>query len=388
MSSPFVATERIRTETTHPARRGQRDGQLLIGFEVFIGLKAETRVADVLSVFELSKTADGYNLSQQPSRGVGKYLADAEFDKHSETPSATSRSPLLAVVRTETSLLVAVQIGGTLRDAKIFASPSTPGARQLHGCARERTTTSGRARPFEWQRPGGGPGLGPHQHVSILSQVFVETINGDLTIKIGPTRRTVGAFYREPVEDPNQTLDAAEIAYAQAAGLILSRQALPRVGDAVTWSTTRSAHVAARRRHRRGLLELPEDHGLIFPGGYYLTQGVQLFAEDSAGSSISARSARQTERTCSTCLFAPKLVIRLLPSTSSRRVKNTRCHGFSLLPDGHDLVFERKGSRPACTPCNIWQTPFTTAEFAAAAPTDGSYLSKVGNARSSPASVR
>jgi hypothetical protein len=46
----LVATERIRTENNcTPRDVVSVDGQLLFGFQVFIGLKNETRVQDVLS---------------------------------------------------------------------------------------------------------------------------------------------------------------------------------------------------------------------------------------------------------------------------------------------------------------------------------------------------
>ena len=72
----------------------------------------------------------------------------------------------------------------------------------------------------------------------------------------------------------------------------------------------------------------------------------------------------------------------LLPyNLIAKEVKNPiRCNGYSLFPDGTMLVFRTDGEPTRVHPVQIWQTPFTTAEFAAAAPTDGSYLAKVGNA--------
>src|SRR5688572_1516705 len=78
----LTATERLRTENNcTPRDVVSVDGQLLFGFQVFIGLKTETRVQDVVSLFKFQKTDTGYDLSQQPFEGAGAYLADAEFDK-------------------------------------------------------------------------------------------------------------------------------------------------------------------------------------------------------------------------------------------------------------------------------------------------------------------
>ena len=64
----------------------------------------------------------------------------------------------------------------------------------------------------------------------------------------------------------------------------------------------------------------------------------------------------------------------------AKEVKNAvRCHGYSLFPDGTLLMFRSGDEATRIHPVQIWSTPFTTSEFAASAPTDGSYLAKVGN---------
>src|SRR5215218_9574444 len=73
----LAATERVRTENNcTPRDVVSVDGQLLFGFQVFIGLKTETRVQDVVSLFKFQKTDAGYDLSQQPFEGPGAFLAD------------------------------------------------------------------------------------------------------------------------------------------------------------------------------------------------------------------------------------------------------------------------------------------------------------------------
>src|SRR5262249_14875292 len=57
------------------------------------------------------------------------------------------------------------------------------------------------------------------------------------------------------------------------------------------------------------------------------------------------------------------------------------CHGYCLFDDGKMVVFRALTDEPSrIHPMQVWQTPFTTSEFAASAPTDGSYLAKIGNA--------
>ncbi|MDR1920690.1 MAG: DNA repair ATPase, partial [Candidatus Adiutrix sp.] len=56
----IIGRLRIRTENNCRARDIARVGELLLfGYNVFIGLKKETRVEDVFSLYRLEETADG-----------------------------------------------------------------------------------------------------------------------------------------------------------------------------------------------------------------------------------------------------------------------------------------------------------------------------------------
>jgi hypothetical protein len=64
---------------------------------------------------------------------------------------------------------------------------------------------------------------GRHPHINILDTVFVETVGGDLTVKIENNTESGLGIYSEPVEDKNQSLTDAEVAYARLGQLILLR---------------------------------------------------------------------------------------------------------------------------------------------------------------------
>src|SRR5262245_38346242 len=74
------ATDRVRTENNCVPRDAVSvGGALLFGFQVFIGLKAETSVADVLALYRFQKTDAGYDLSPLPPETAGEFLRDPEF---------------------------------------------------------------------------------------------------------------------------------------------------------------------------------------------------------------------------------------------------------------------------------------------------------------------
>jgi len=385
----LTATERIRTENNcTPRDVVSVDGQLLFGFQVFIGLKTETRVQDVVSLFKFGKSDAGYDLSQQPLEGPGAFLADAEFDKQfREAFRYFKDARLLQLMRTETRLLIAVQIGAAVTDAKIFRfAIDAKGHVSFMDARGEDDYKPPRPQPFEWTPARREDQVaGPHPHINVLNEVFVETINGDLTVKIENNTQDGLGIYREPVDDPNQTLDDGEIAYARVAGLILLK--------IKPFREQRTRYLVYNPRTQQVLrvdalgvacVELPEDHGLIFPGGYYLTTGEhKLFDPDTAGLEFRRAVTSPNGEDVMYVFYRRETgEYELLPyNLIAKEVKNPiRANGYSLFPDGTMLVFRTDGEPTRLHPVQIWQTPFTTAEFAAAAPTDGSYLAKVGNA--------
>ncbi len=78
-------------------------------------------------------------------------------------------------------------------------------------------------------------------------------------------------IYREPVEDQTQSIDDAEISYAAVGGLILLK-VLPYREDTTRFLifNTMTQEVLRVDAIGQSCVQLPEDHGIIFPGGYYL----------------------------------------------------------------------------------------------------------------------
>src|SRR5690606_16043140 len=62
---------------------------------------------------------------------------------------------------------------------------------------------------------------GVHPHISIADRVFVETVGGDLAIKVENNTDAGQGIYSEPVDDADQTLDDAEIYYALIGNIVL-----------------------------------------------------------------------------------------------------------------------------------------------------------------------
>ena len=53
--------------------------------------------------------------------------------------------------------------------------------------------------------------------------MFVETVGGDLTVKVENNTESGEGIYAEPVDEPLQTLDDASIEYAEIGPLVLMK---------------------------------------------------------------------------------------------------------------------------------------------------------------------
>ena len=222
------ANERLRTENNCiPRDTTGVAGHLLVGYEVFLGLKAEVKVPDVLAVHKFVQQPDGtYDLAAVPNEGPAAFLADPQFGKDLiETFRYMKDAKLSRLRKTETRLLVSVQVGTDVKDIKVFRFAIDAQSRVTYMDARgDEDNKPPRGHDFEWtSATRENHVLGEHPHVSVFDEVFVETVGGDLTFKVENNTKTGKGIYAEPVDNPHQQLADAEIAFARTGGLIVVR---------------------------------------------------------------------------------------------------------------------------------------------------------------------
>src|SRR5262249_8674945 len=120
----LIANERVRTEHNCIARDVVNvAGNLLFGFQVFLGLKTETNVADVFAFYEFEKKegVDEWDLSALTFEGPGAFLAEDAFVKElRDTFKYAKDGRLLRFRRTDTRLLAVVQTGATVDNTKVL----------------------------------------------------------------------------------------------------------------------------------------------------------------------------------------------------------------------------------------------------------------------------
>jgi hypothetical protein len=387
-----VGNERVRTENNcHPRDIVQVGGRLLFGYNVFIGLRSEVAVADVFSLHRFAPGEGGaFDLSNVPvAEGGPGFLVQPEFTAHfAELYRFYKTARLVQLSRSETKLLAAFQIGEQISDVRVFRwNLDAHGVPSYVDNRGERDYEFPPQHDFEWKPLGRDNQVaGDYPHISILDKVFIETTGGDLTLKVENNTETGAGIYTEPVSEPDQTLDDAEFHYAEIGPLILIR-VLPYREEKrrhLVFST-RSHKVVRIDAIGEACVSLPEDHGVMFPGGYFLQDGQhKVFDGDYAGFEFH-RAIRSPNGEDVLYVFHHRRsgTYSLLPYNLIRReVQNPiQCSGYSLFDDGNMVVFRFVGEEPTRVhPMQIWRTPFVSVEFAAKAPSSGSLLSKVGNA--------
>lgn len=383
-----LARTRVRTENNCIARDLVQVGKhLLFAYNVYIGLKKETKVEDVFALFELEQNGSDYEL--KPVDSSQSFLAQPSFvSDFEELYRYYKHTKLVELTVKDGKLLAGFQIGERLEDLRVFRwSISADGSEINYLDNRgERDIQLPPAYDFEWRQTSREDAVhGRHPHINILDKVFVETVGGDLTIKVENNTEDGLGIYREAVEDKTQSLDDGQIEYAEIGALILLK-VRPYREEQWRYLVFNSLTEEVRRIDAIGqsCVQLPEDHGIIFPGGYYLQGGEEKhFAEEVSGLQYKRKIASPNGEDILYVFYQPENgdVALLAYNMIDKGLQNpVYCHGYALAQDGQLVIFSAESEPTRVHPMQVWQTPYCSREFASQQEASQSYLGKIGNA--------
>ncbi|UWP79565.1 DNA repair ATPase [Dactylosporangium fulvum] len=386
----LLGTERIRTEhNCVPRDIVSVGGLMLFGYNVFIGLKPETTVNDVFSLHRFSRDGDAFRFDDAAPDDLPGLLRDPQLLRDfGEVYKYYRDTRLLQLRRLDGKLLAVFQTGPRTDDIRVLRwTVDTAGAVSYVDSRGERDHVFPPSHDFEWTTVGREHHvLGRHPHISVEDVVFVETVGGDLTIKVENNTESGEGIYREPVDEPLQSLADADISYARIGPLVLLR-IRPYKEEAFRFLVfnTRTRTVVRLDGIGQGCQRLPEDQGLIFPGGYYLATGVARTFDTDVADLEFERVIRSTNGEDVLYVFHARADGRslLLPYNVIRKaVENPLvCHGYSLFDDGTLVVFRAVSEEPTRVhTMQVWQTPYLSDTYAAAQPIGTGPLDRVGNA--------
>jgi len=382
-----IGRTRIRTENNCIARDIVQIGeQVLFGYNVFIGLKKETKIKDVFSLYSLKIEGDNYELVEADIEK--SFLYDSRFKgDFDELYRYYKEARLVKLAKKDGKLLAGFQVGERANDIKVFRWSISPDGNSFEYIDNrgERDIQPPSQYDFEWIETDRNDFVhGRHPHVNILDTVFVEAIGGDLTVKVEDNTEDGLGIYSEPVEEKDQSLDDGKVSYARVGDLILiairpykEEETRYLVFNTLTQSVTRIDAIGY------SCVQLPEDHGIIFPGGYYLETGeTKSFPDDIEGLEFERmiRSpngedvlyAFYNDEHGTVGLFSYNLITKSLQNPIFS-------NGYALYEDGKFIVFSAEEEATRVHPMQIWQTSYISAEYASKQPESTSYLGKIGN---------
>ncbi|MCZ4407607.1 DNA repair ATPase [Cryomorphaceae bacterium 1068] len=381
ISTVLKATERVTTDNNCLARDIVSLGQnkFLFGYNVFMGLRSETKISEVFSSFIYHEKDNSFKATEaeflqneqflEDFKNLYKYYRDTRFIKFAE------RGPHLFMV---------FQVGKTTEDIKTFKWLVGNGQATYVDNRSDHEFTFPNQQEFSWikatrdmQRHG------VHPHVSIEDKVFVETVGGNLTIKIEDNTKSGKGILEEPVDEKDQTLDDAEIYYAPL-GNLMALKIRPYKED-------HFRHFIYNEKIKQALrvdamasacVLLPDDQGLIFAEGYYVQTGeFKLFQNDLKNMLFEKKIQAPNGEDFLYIFYEKEQGIYVLLSYNIivQEVKTpTICNGFSLFESGEMILFKAEADQTKHHAIQIWQTPFHSPNLVIDSE-NKAYLYKIGN---------
>ncbi|MFF9058913.1 DNA repair ATPase [Streptomyces sp. NPDC014882] len=390
----LTGTGLLRTERTCVPRDLVAVGDvLLLGHHAPTGRGPDTAVGDVFALYDR-------DLGGLPDDAVPGLLDDPGFVREfTALHRYYHQARLLRLSRVEGRLLAVFRTGVEAGDIRVLRWALADDGRVTFLDARgDRDHVPPPAHDFTWTattREDHVPGR--HPHVSVGGELFVTTVGGALTVKTEDDTETGEGIHSEPVDEPLQALADADIAHARVGALILLRVRPYKedahrylVFDTLTRSVVRLDGIGQACRR------LPEDRGIVFPGGYCLAGGTHKTFDGAIGIDGTVGpghpAAPEFERTVRSpngedVLFAFRAPAAgralLLPYNVIREevAAPLTCRGWALLDDGTLVLLRAEEDEPRRVhPVQLWSSPHLSDTRAAAARPVGGPLARVGNA--------
>ncbi|MGW4563900.1 DNA repair ATPase, partial [Streptomyces sp. NPDC004561] len=339
---------------------------------------AEAAVADVLALYD----RDGARLAEDAVPGL---LDDPAFVREFTALHRYYRQArLLRLRRVDGRLLAVFRTGDKAGDVRALRWSLTEDGRAEFLDARgERDDVFPPAQDVTWTRTSREDHvLGREPYVAVPGGLGVATVGGTLTVRTPQGEE----LYAEPVQEPLQSLADAGVAHARVGPLVLLR-VRPYKEDADRYLVFNTLTRAVVRLDGlgRACRRLPEEQGVVFPGGYCLATGAHKTYDIETDGLEYEREVRAPNGEDVLYAFRSRTGGRtlLLSYNTLRKEVATPlpCRGWALFGDGALAVLRADGDEPAHThPLQWWTSPYVSDTHAAARRTGAGALARVGNA--------
>jgi hypothetical protein len=378
IETTLIATERVHTaHNCIPYDMVPVGENFIFGYNVHLGLKSQVELSDVFSLYSYRDHSFhelGYELISNPTfqddfQKLYKYYKDTKF---------------VRFVLSEPFVYMVFQISKSASDIKAFKWEIKGDSLVYRDNRSEHELSVPEQHAFRWKRASrDDQRAGKHPHISVADRVFVDTLGGNLTLKVEDNTDAGHGIYQEPVDDPDQTLDDAEIYYSVLDNLVLLK-VRPYQEKAYRYLAYNAKLQEARRIDaiEEACIVLPDDQGILFPNGYYLQTGEFKSFEIRQGSLVYEKTILSPNGEDFLYVFynPNHHVYQLLPyNLIKQEIANPIvAHGFAIFQNGELCYFNADDEPKKHHAIRIWQTPFVGPNFPLSSQSD-SFLYKVGN---------
>ncbi len=381
IETKLIGSERITTENNCEARDIFAFGKnlFLFGYNVHIGLKSETAIEDVFSLYTFDKQKHEFHSQELVILQNDEFLTDFfnlyKYYKDTVFVKFAQIGPYLHMV---------FRIGKSVTDIKTFKWLVQGETFTYEGNRSDSEYRYPNQHEFSWKKVTRDNHVsGTYPHISIEDRVFVETLNGDLTIKIEDNTDSGKGIYSEPVEEKEQTLDDAEIHYSIVGHLILLKIRPFKENEYRYVVFNEKIQEAVRiDAIENACVLLPDDHGLMFSEGYYLHSGEYKVFDVAMKDMIFEKKVQSPNGEDYLYIFYNRQsgTYILLSYNIIEQVVEAPiiAHGYALFENGELLFFRDDQEQKKHHAVQIWQTPYMDHNIELGKKKD-SDLYKIGN---------
>lgn len=378
IETKLLSSERVLTENNCIPRDMAPVGECFIfGYNVHMGLKRKVTLNDVFSIYRYTEGTfqeEALTFIEDP-----QFIKDFDdlyqYYKHTFFAKFSILGPYFYMV---------FQTSKNVMDIKVFKWQIEEDTLKYVDNRSEHEVKFHLGNDFKFEkatRDHQRTGLYPH--VSILDKVFVETINGDLTIKVEDNTATGKGIYSEEVEDPDQSLDDAEIAYVDLGQLIILK-ILPYKENQYRYFVfnNKLKNVIRIDSIEYTCKLLPGGHGIIFPQGYYLQNGDHKFYDVPVEQPIFDELVTSSNGEDYQYIFynmdSGTYMIYSYNVIEQTIETPIVCSGYSHFNNGEMVVFRHEDEPRKNHTLQVWQTPYVGKDYQVKGDND-SELFKIGN---------
>jgi len=389
-SVPMELAEQDRLNTKQPSN--PRDAVcfndlLLFGYNVVGALGRGRSVDDAFELFRVSQAAaNDWTFTPLVKDDPDWFLSDAGFQRDiSELFTYYADTRLIGLHLKSDRLLMVMSVGSSDDDTRVLRWQIEGQHLRYIDAYGDHELSESERYDFNWIEVGRDRLVeGRWRHYNIDDAVFLGLTHGQLELRVDDIVNGGRSILTEPVAEKDQALDEFRVASAVLGDIVLLRVTPYRESDDryfVYNRLTRAAHRAdaiGRNCH-----QLPEDQGIVFPGGYHLQNGeTKVFATNATGYAFHAahRSPNGEDilyvyhraSTGEYLLCAYNVVNRSMEPP-------VQCFGYALFDDGVIVCIRSAAEAQRVHTISVYTSPYCSLENYVPEVASDSFMGKIGN---------